>query len=220
MDIIQSTRISSTSASNSPLSATYAVSNIADDQPGKPFISSATSETISVSCDEGARAIFLFGLMADSATLEVATAKRLWLPPGLWVNWRKPSQVFHGPKELVLENLKLSDSPVFVNSSAIIPIQTDVESSNIPHQAFPIIDPAVWVMFPSSGATIASGELFEDDGKTMDYRKKDNCGIHTTITATITRQESNEQDLPVGVELKPIYEQHTVVAEATNGFLV
>lgn len=130
--------------------------------------------------------------------LEVATAKRLWLPPGLWVNWRKPSQVFHGPKELVLENLKLSDSPVFVNSSAIIPIQTDVESSNIPHQAFPIIDPAVWVMFPSSGATIASGELFEDDGKTMDYRKKDNCGIHTTITATITRQESNEQDLPVG----------------------
>lgn len=29
-----------------------------------------------------------------------------------------------------------------------------------------------------------------------------------------------EQDLPVGVELKPIYEQHTVVAEATNGFLV
>ncbi|MAP49645.1 MAG: MFS transporter [Oceanicaulis sp.] len=29
-----------------------------------------------------------------------------------------------------------------------------------------------------------------------------------------------EQDLPVGVELKPIYEQHTVVAKATNGFLV
>ena len=29
-----------------------------------------------------------------------------------------------------------------------------------------------------------------------------------------------EQDLPVGVELKPIYEQHTVVAEATNGFLI
>jgi len=29
-----------------------------------------------------------------------------------------------------------------------------------------------------------------------------------------------EADLPVGVELKPIYEQHVVVAEATNGFLV
>ena len=47
MDIIQSTRISSTSAANSPLSSTYAVSNVANDQVGKPFISSATSETIS-----------------------------------------------------------------------------------------------------------------------------------------------------------------------------
>ena len=73
MDIIQSTRISSTSAANSPLSSTYAVSNVANDQVGKPFISSATSETISVSADAGARAIFLFGLMADSAVIECAT---------------------------------------------------------------------------------------------------------------------------------------------------
>lgn len=73
MDIIQSTRISSTSAANSPLSSTYAVSNIANDQVGKPFISSATSETITVSADAGARAIFLFGLMADSAVIECST---------------------------------------------------------------------------------------------------------------------------------------------------
>ena len=73
MDIIQSTRISSTSAANSPLSSTYAVSNIANDQVGKPFISSAISETISVSADSGARAIFLFGLMADTALIECAT---------------------------------------------------------------------------------------------------------------------------------------------------
>ena len=73
MDIIQSTRISSTSAANSPLSSTYAVSNVANDQVGKPFISSATSETITISADAGARAIFLFGLMADSAIIECAT---------------------------------------------------------------------------------------------------------------------------------------------------
>ena len=73
MDIIQSTRISSTSSANSPLSSTYAVSNVANDQVGKPFISSATSETISVSADAGARAIFLFGLMADTALIECAT---------------------------------------------------------------------------------------------------------------------------------------------------
>jgi hypothetical protein len=73
MDIIQSTRISSTSAANSPLSSTYAVSNVANDQVGKPFISSATSETITISADAGARAIFLFGLMADTALIECAT---------------------------------------------------------------------------------------------------------------------------------------------------
>ena len=73
MDIIQSTRISSTSAANSPLSSTYAVSNVANDQVGKPFISSATSETITISVDAGARAIFLFGLMADTALIECAT---------------------------------------------------------------------------------------------------------------------------------------------------
>jgi len=73
MDIIQATRISSSSAANSPLSATYAVSNIENDQPGEPFISSATSETITISADAGSRAIFLFGLLADAAVLEVAT---------------------------------------------------------------------------------------------------------------------------------------------------
>ena len=73
MDFIQSTRISATSAANSPLSSTYAVSNVANDQPGKPFISSSTSETITVNADSGSRAVSLFGLMADVATLEVAT---------------------------------------------------------------------------------------------------------------------------------------------------
>ena len=48
-------------------SSTYAVSNIANDQVGKPFISSATSETISISADAGARAIF-FCLM-DTALI-------------------------------------------------------------------------------------------------------------------------------------------------------
>ena len=76
MDIIQSTRISATSAANSPLSSTYAVSNIANDQVGKPFISSAISETISVSADAGARAIFLFGLMADTASSNARRPER------------------------------------------------------------------------------------------------------------------------------------------------
>ena len=71
MDFIQSTRISSTTATNSPLSATYGVSNIEDDNPGKPFISSAVTEKITVNTDAGAQGIFLFGLLADVGILEV-----------------------------------------------------------------------------------------------------------------------------------------------------
>ena len=54
---------------------------------------------------------------------------------------------------------------------------------------YPLIDPVVWIMFPSNSNSEMkelSGELFEDDGVTMDYRKNENSGIHTIIRATST----------------------------------
>ena len=53
------------------MNSSYTVSNVADDNPGKPFISSGTSETITINVGAGAQALFFFGLMADSAILEV-----------------------------------------------------------------------------------------------------------------------------------------------------
>lgn len=71
MEFIKESKISSTSAGTGSLNASYSVSNVEDDNPGKPFISSGTTETISISVDAGTQAIFLFGLMADTAILTV-----------------------------------------------------------------------------------------------------------------------------------------------------
>ena len=71
MEFIQSDNITSTSVSTGALSG-YGVANIEDDHPGKPFISSGTSETITVAYSTGAKAVFLFGLMADVGVLTIA----------------------------------------------------------------------------------------------------------------------------------------------------
>ena len=114
-----------------------------------------------------------------------------------------------------MDDLKFSDSFVFVNSSSIIPTQRDVvynknsRSDIIEHnkkqflsggttkkmvvnhvenEIYPLINPVVWVMFPSylNGAKYLTGELFEDDGISMDYRRKKNSGVYTNIYARVT----------------------------------
>jgi len=71
MELIQASKITLTTAGTGALNSSYAVANVADDNPGKPFISSATSETITINVEAGTQAIFLFGLMADTAILTV-----------------------------------------------------------------------------------------------------------------------------------------------------
>ena len=71
MELIQASKITSTTADTGALNSSYSVENVADDNPGKPFISSGTSETININVSAGTQAIFLFGLMSDSAILTV-----------------------------------------------------------------------------------------------------------------------------------------------------
>jgi len=123
--------------------------------------------------------------------------------------------MYTGPITLTMDNLKLSDNFVFVNSSSIIPTQRDVvhnknsKSNIIEHnkkrslsggttkktvndlvenKLYPLSDPVVWVMFPShlNVARHLTGELFEDDGISMDYRRKKNSGVYTNIYARVT----------------------------------
>ena len=77
MEFIQASKITSTTAGTGSLNSSYAVSNVADDNPGKPFISSGTSETITINVDAGAQALFFFGLMADEAFVQVTDSVAL-----------------------------------------------------------------------------------------------------------------------------------------------
>ncbi len=103
-------------------------------------------------------------------------AKQAWLPPGRWAAWNTvegrscagSDSVVDGPAHLDLA-CALGQTPVFVNASAMVPTRsTDVKQGS----GLPISDPLVWVMFPAAAGTAAEGQVFEDDGVTMDYHRQ------------------------------------------------
>ena len=74
MQILQDDLISAVSSSASHLSATYPVENVQDDIPSLPYICNATTCTITLTVASGMQALFLSGLQADSATVQLVTA--------------------------------------------------------------------------------------------------------------------------------------------------
>jgi len=74
MQILQDDLISAVSSSASHLSATYPIGNVQDDIPSLPYICNATSCTITLTVSSGMQALFLSGLQADSATVQLVTA--------------------------------------------------------------------------------------------------------------------------------------------------
>jgi len=74
MQILQDDLISAVSSSASHLSATYPVGNVQDDIPSLPYICNATSCIITLTVASGMQALFLSGLQADSATVQLVTA--------------------------------------------------------------------------------------------------------------------------------------------------
>ena len=74
MQILQDDLISAVSSSASHLSATYPIGNVEDDIPSLPYICNATSCTITLTVSSGMQALFLSGLQADSATVQLVTS--------------------------------------------------------------------------------------------------------------------------------------------------
>ena len=74
MQILQDDLISAVSSSASHLSATYPIGNVQDDIPSLPYICNVTSCTITLTVASGMQALFLSGLQADSATVQLVTS--------------------------------------------------------------------------------------------------------------------------------------------------
>ena len=74
MQILQEDLISAVTSSASHLSATYPIGNVQDDIPSLPYICNATTCMITLTVASGMQALFLSGLQADSATVQLATS--------------------------------------------------------------------------------------------------------------------------------------------------
>ena len=69
MDFLQSVDVTSITASGGQLNSSYPLTNIVDDIPTKPYISNATTETITANIATGSMGFFIYGLLADSGEI-------------------------------------------------------------------------------------------------------------------------------------------------------
>lgn len=74
MQILHDDLISSVSSSASHLSSTYPIANVQNDIPSLPYICNSTSCTITLTVSSGMQALFLSGLQADTATVQLLTS--------------------------------------------------------------------------------------------------------------------------------------------------
>ncbi len=90
-------------------------------------------------------------------------ARRIWIPPGLWVEWSS-GNIFEGPA--VLDRMfALDEVPVYVKAGSIIPMREPTKSLARVQD-----DPLILTMFSGdSGST----RVYEDDGNTVGYQKSD-----------------------------------------------
>ena len=69
MDFLQSVDVTSITATGGQLNSSYALTNIVNDIPTKPYISNATTETITANIATGSMGFFIYGLLADSGEI-------------------------------------------------------------------------------------------------------------------------------------------------------
>ena len=89
-----------------------------------------------------------------------ARERDVYLPPGVWISWRDGAR-FVGPRTLSV-GAPLEECPLFVRGGAVLPTRSPVE-----HVGRTPTEPCVIEVFPGADG---GGELFEDDGESLDYR--------------------------------------------------
>jgi len=105
-----------------------------------------------------------------------AVPKAVWLPSGVWVNWNG-TKTYQGPI-VVNDNYGVQDIPIFVRSGVVIPLQTaaSVVSS--------FANPIMWTVFP--GANSGRGQIYEDDGNSLDYMSNRYATTNVAYTVSIS----------------------------------
>ncbi|MDX1973945.1 MAG: glycoside hydrolase family 31 protein, partial [Candidatus Sumerlaeia bacterium] len=141
---------------------------------------------------------FLYGdhLMPVPVTQEGASQVNVYLPEGRWFNWFTGTE-YSGGQSLV-QSVQLETIPLYVKAPALIPLGPVMQTSD----AAPLEEMTLRMFFPES-ATTASGELYEDDGLTLDYLTGEYAlttfdaeRVGENVTLRITLDEGTASVLP------------------------
>lgn len=131
---------------------------------------------------------FLLGsnLLVAPVVEKEASAKRIYLPQGEWVDYNDGKTVYKG-KQWINYPVSLKTIPLFVKKGSVIPempVQQYIgEKKNAP---------VLFNIYPATEGRTASYELYEDDGETNGYQQ--DLFSKTTIRCT-TRTATYEIEL-------------------------
>ncbi|MDG1397888.1 MAG: glycoside hydrolase family 31 protein [Polaribacter sp.] len=98
--------------------------------------------------------------------LKVKSFKNLWIPEGTWYDYFS-GEAITGPKETMVSK-SIDEMPIFMKEGAIIPMQEYVDFTDQKP-----LDNLIIAFYQASSPLNSSFNLYEDDGKTMDYAKNE-----------------------------------------------
>lgn len=102
---------------------------------------------------------------SDGKGMEGLALKKVWIPKGLWYDYFSGEKV-QGPTEILVSK-SIDEFPLFVKEGAIIPM---VEYMDYTDQK--PLNKLIIECYQPSKKSNSSFRLYEDDGKTLDYKKE------------------------------------------------
>jgi len=206
----------------------------------------ATSDGHPLDLDAGGE--FMFGpdiLVAASPSPEEVAPYEVHLPPGLWYDYwtgaklDRTAPIIAQDKEIrdpvasalkpIMVQPKLDELPVYVHAGSIIPMQPITQSTEETPNG-----PLTLRIFPNLPGKPCAGEIYQDDGKSFDFRKgvflriRVTCNVATngSLTVTLARREGSFQpwwkDIQIEVvglqprSLQLVTERRTISLEKTS----
>jgi alpha-glucosidase (family GH31 glycosyl hydrolase) len=121
---------------------------------------------------------FLFGddLLVAPVVTEGEFKRKVYLPKGTWLDFGS-DEAYVGPLTMTVD-APLDRIPMFVRAGAIVPTRQVVQyTGEAP------IDPLTFEIFPQGNS---SGQYYEDDGDSYDYKK----GVYLLETVSVHDQDA------------------------------
>jgi len=126
-------------------------------------------------------------------TISQVAARRVWLPPGIWVEWSSGAHI-SGPVKLERQ-YAVDEVPVFVRAGAIVPMQPDML-----HTGERPVDPLILNIFPGGSGSV---RVYEDEGNSLGYQRGEYAWtpVHArveaggTVRVTIGPREGSFPDM-------------------------